>query len=127
MGKKVLLVFLGSGFGGSVRYLLGGWVQKVLGGNFPYGTLAINAMGSFLIGIIMHLGIHTDAISPQTRLALTTGVLGGFTTYSTFNYETVSLFQRGAALLGVLNVFITVFTCLGVGALGLWVARWAVA
>jgi CrcB protein len=122
--NRLLIVFVGSGVGGCARYLFGGWVQKTFGELFPYGTIAINALGSFLIVVIVYLGIHTDSIGADARLALTTGLMGGFTTYSTFNYETISFFERGALFFGALNVVITVAVCLLAGALGLWFSRW---
>jgi fluoride exporter len=122
--RQLFLVFLGSGLGGGARYLLGGWLIDNLGVAFPFATVAINAIGSFLIGLIMHLSLNTALISSDLRLTLTTGVLGGFTTYSTFNYETISLFQQGAALLGALNLLVTVILCLIAGAAGLLLGRW---
>jgi CrcB protein len=116
-------VFLGSGLGGAARYLLGAWVVETYGAAFPYGTLAINAIGSFLIMVIMTLSLRGVAIGPDLRLFLTSGIIGGFTTYSTFNYETLALGQRGAPLLGALNVIATVLICLVAGLLGLWVGR----
>jgi fluoride exporter len=122
--RQLFLVVLGSGFGGGARYLLGAWFIQNLGVAFPFATVAINAIGSFLIGLIMHLSLNTTLISSDLRLTLTTGVLGGFTTYSTFNYETISLFQQGAALLGTLNLVVTVTLCLIAGAAGLLLGRW---
>ena len=117
------LVFLGSGFGGVVRYLFGGWVLALAGPGFPYGTVSINALGSFCIALIMTISLSTQRISPDLRLLLTTGVMGGFTTYSTFNYESIALFQQGAQLLAVLNIVVTVLVCLFMGACGVWLAR----
>ena len=71
----------------------------------------------------MQLGL-AERISADTRLALTTGVMGGFTTYSTFNYETVAFWQQGGWLFGSLNIAVTVVLCLAAGGLGLWVGRW---
>ncbi len=122
--KRLLLVIFCGGLGSGARYLFGGWVAQLLGVAFPYGTIAINAIGSFLIGLIMSLSLSTGAIGPDLRVALTTGVMGGFTTYSTFNYETLALFQQGAWRLGALNVLVTVALCLAMGTLGLLAARW---
>ena len=122
--QKVLLVFFGSGAGGVARFLIASWAVKTLGPAFPYGTIAINAIGSFLIVIIMQVSLRTDLIGPDLRLALTTGVMGGFTTYSTFNYESISLFQDGAILFGAVNIILTVLVCLGAGGLGLAMATW---
>jgi len=120
---RFLLICAGGAAGTGARYLLGGWAQRTLGTAFPYGTLIINALGSFLIVIIMHLSIERGVISADLRLVLTTGVMGGFTTYSTFNYETIRLFQDGALGLGALNLAATVLVCLLAGGLGVLVCR----
>ncbi len=125
--KRLLLVVSCGGLGSGTRYLLAGWVARVAGASFPYGTLSVNAIGSFLIAGIMSLSLTTVLIGPDLRLALTTGVMGGFTTYSTFDYESLSLFQQGAWLLGCLNVAVTVLLCLSAGAAGLFIARWLTA
>ncbi len=124
---KLALVVLGGGLGSGARYLFGGFVAERLGSTFPYGTISINAIGSFLIALIMVLALQGGIIGPDLRLALTTGVMGGFTTYSTFNYESLSLFERGALLLGALNVAVTVLLCLATGVAGLALGRWIVA
>jgi len=121
---RILLVGLGGALGTIARYLFGGWAQRVLGSAFPYGTIAINTLGSFLIVIIMHASISKGLVSADARLFLTTGMMGGFTTYSTFNYETIRFFQDGSALLGGVNVAVTVTSCLIAGGLGVATARW---
>jgi fluoride exporter len=121
--RRLLIVILGGGFGSGARYLVGGWVAQALGTGFPYGTIGVNAIGSFLIALIMYLSLTANLIGPEWRLALTTGVMGGFTTYSTFNYESLALFQQGAWLLGALNILVTVVVCLVAGGLGLLLAR----
>jgi CrcB protein len=98
----------------------------VAGASFPWGTLAINAIGSFALGAIMHVALATRWIAPTLRIALTTGVMGGFTTYSTFNYETLELFRSGSPALAAANVTATVIVCLLAGATGLFLARWLV-
>jgi fluoride exporter len=120
---RFLLVCLGGAAGTGARYLFGGWAQRTLGAGFPYGTLIINAVGSFLLVIIMHLSLETGAISPDARVILGTGVMGGFTTYSTFNYESFRLIQQGSFGAAGLYLAATVFGCLGAGALGLVLAR----
>ena len=120
---RFLLICLGGAFGTGARYLLGGWAQRNLGATFPWGTLIINALGSFCIVIIMYLGLQRGLLSPSARLVLTTGVMGGFTTYSTFNYETIRLMQDGSLGLGALNILTTVVACLLAGGLGVLVCR----
>jgi CrcB protein len=121
--SRVLLVALGGALGSVARYGVGVAAPRVLGTAFPWGTLLVNLLGSFLIALVMHLALTTAAISPSARLFLTTGVMGGFTTYSTFNYETLALV--GDRLWGVaaLNVGVTVLGCLVAGVLGQGLGR----
>jgi CrcB protein len=97
---------------------------KWLGPAFPFGTLTVNVVGSFLLGAIMELGLAYGALSPGLRVVLATGVMGGFTTYSSFNYETLGYLQRGAWVLGAAYLLATCLGCLVAGALGLAFARW---
>ncbi|MCA9593294.1 MAG: fluoride efflux transporter CrcB [Myxococcales bacterium] len=120
--QRFLWVCLGGALGSGARYLVSGWALRWLGAAFPYGTLAVNLTGSFLLACLMHVGLSTG-MSPSLRLALTTGAMGGFTTYSTFSYETMKLIQDGAWSLAALNVGITVFACLGASFLGLMAGR----
>lgn len=123
---RFLWICLGGALGTGVRYLVSGWVQTQLGTSFPYGTLAVNLLGSFLLGAAMTIGLSTEWMTPTTRLTLTTGALGGFTTYSTFSYETMRLAQDGAWLFSGLNVALTVLLCLGGSFLGFAVGGWLV-
>jgi CrcB protein len=91
----LLYVAIGSAIGGVARYLLGGLVQRMFETTFPVGTLLINASGSLLLGAIMRYAIETPTLSPDLRAFLTIGLCGGYTTFSTFSYETVSLLQDG--------------------------------
>jgi len=124
---RLLWVCFGSALGGGARYLITLAAQTLLGASFPYGTLGVNVLGSFLIGLIMHVGLETTLISPATRLFLTTGIMGGLTTYSTFNYETLQLAGEGDWLFAAANVGVTVATCLVAGVLGLASGRALVA
>ena len=84
---RLALISLGGALGTAARYLLSVWLLRTLGPAFPYGTLAVNVIGSFLLGVIMQAGLDTTVLSPTARVVLGTGVMGGFTTYSTFNYD----------------------------------------
>jgi CrcB protein len=86
------VVFLGAGLGGVARYALGGWIQDHAGSSFPWGTLVINTTGSFALAMIYSLLEGTSA-SQQWRAFAGIGVLGGYTTFSTFSYETIRLVQ----------------------------------
>ena len=116
-------ICLGGAVGTGARYLLSGWLLRVAGAAFPWGTLTVNILGSFVLGLLMEVSRTTGLPSPTLRLALTTGLLGGFTTYSSFNYETLRLFQEDAWLLGALNLGGTVAACLIAGVLGLFAGR----
>lgn len=88
-------IALGSAIGGMLRYLLGGWIQRAAGGTFPIGTLVINISGSFLLGLIYRYATESAAATPEVRAFLTIGICGGYTTFSTFSYETVRLLEDG--------------------------------
>ena len=85
---------------------------RLTGGGFPYGTIGVNLIGSFLIVVVMQLGLVKGTISPDLRVILATGVMGGFTTYSAFNYETVQLLRTGAVGFAALNLGVTLVGCL---------------
>lgn len=120
---RFLCVCLGGAVGTGARYLLDGWVQGWTGSAFPWGTLAVNVIGSFLIALVLHVAMTTDLLSATARITLTTGVLGGFTTYSTFNHETVRHLKEGAFALASLNLVATLVLCLAAGFLGLAAGR----
>ena len=96
----VLLVALGGGIGSATRYLVGGWFASRFGPAFPYGTFAINVTGSFIIGVFLAFAQERISLSPYWRLFFAVGFVGGYTTFSTFEYESVRLLQDGEMLLG---------------------------
>lgn len=110
-------ICLSGAAGTGARYLLAGWVNRLHGPGFPWGTLTVNIVGSFLLGALMQLALVSPELSPTVRVALATGFIGGFTTYSTFNYETLDLLAKNAPL-GAANLAATVGTCLAAGLLG---------
>jgi CrcB protein len=120
---RFLWICLGGAVGTGARYLLSGWLGRAAGPSFPWGTLAVNVIGSFLLGLLMQVAVSTNLLSPTLRLTLATGVLGGFTTYSSFNYETLQYLQQNDWLMGSLNVAVTVAVCLVAGGLGLVAGR----
>lgn len=99
-----LWIFLAGGLGCLARYGASVWVQRASGSVFPYGTLAVNALGCLLIGFLFQIATTTELIPRTARVALTTGFLGGFTTYSTFGYETFKLIEDGAWAAAFANV-----------------------
>ena len=124
--NKLLPVVIGGGLGAGARYLVCELMLSRLGPAFPWGTLTVNLLGSILLGVIAQLGLSGAAMSIELRLLLTTGFMGGFTTYSTFNYETLNLLQDGRWSAAALNVGLTLVACLAGGALGVIGARAAV-
>ena len=121
--SRFLWICAAGALGTGARYLISGWALAVLGAGFPYGTLAVNVVGSLLIGLVMQIGLATPLLSPTLRMTLTTGFIGGFTTYSTFNYETIRLVQDGAWKLAIGNVAITLATCFAAGLAGVALGR----
>ena len=115
---KVLVVCVGGAIGSAFRYLVATWAAETFGPGFPRGTLIVNIVGSFLIAVIMEASLRTMSVSATLRLFLTTGIMGGFTTYSSFNYETTRLLEDGSIGLALLNLGLTVVGCLGAGFLG---------
>ncbi len=91
---NILLVAVGGAIGAMARYLIGGWIQGWVGSSFPWGTLVINVSGSLIIGLVLGL-VDRGALSSQARLLLAVGVLGGYTTFSTFSYEGLQMVQSG--------------------------------
>ncbi len=102
--QNYLIVFLGAGFGGMLRYWGSAFVYKFLSTNFPYGTLFVNVLGSFLIGVFMYYLDANEMISVETRIFLTTGFCGGLTTFSTFSFETINLLKDKEFLFAGLNI-----------------------
>src|SRR5262249_47767510 len=105
---RVLLVFGAGGTGCVVRYLIG---LAIPSKTFPYATLIVNLVGSFLIALILEGTMRVASFPLNLRIALTTGFMGGLTTYSSFNYETTTLATQGASGRAVLNVAVTLVGC----------------
>ena len=120
---KVFYVGLGGFLGSAMRYLVSVYSARLFGTQFPYGTLIVNVGGGFLIGLITGISLPTDLISPDLKLFLVTGIIGGFTTFSTFSNETAGLLAAGSYSLGVLNICLNLFLGLGGVALGGLIAR----
>jgi CrcB protein len=103
-----ILVFIGSGIGGALRHGVGLLSFRLLGPNFPYGTLAINIVGSGLMGLFVGLFALFDIGGQDARLFLTTGIIGGFTTFSTFSLDAVTLWERGQHMAAIGYIFASV-------------------
>lgn len=118
MITRLFLVCLGGAVGTGARYLTAVWAAGRFGVSFPVGTVLVNVLGSFLIGVLMQLSLATDL-----RFMLTTGLMGGFTTYSAFNYETTMYVRSGAWTMAFVNVGATLIGCLLAGFAGLAIGR----
>src|SRR5512140_1501220 len=116
--KELVVVFLGGGVGSALRYWVSGSVYRFVKTTFPYGTLVVNIGGCFVIGFLMALFEERFVVQPLLRLFLTIGILGGFTTFSTFSFETVELLREGSTLSGLMNMLLSLGGCLTATFLG---------
>jgi CrcB protein len=122
MSLNLLAVAGGAAVGAVLRYLLGAWVTARAGPGFPFGTLLINLIGCLLIGVVLTLAAGRLPLKEPVRLLLVTGLLGGFTTFSSFGYETYSLVLRGAWPAALAYVAASVAGGLLLVAAGAWLA-----
>jgi len=104
---RFLFICLGGALGTGLRFLISGVMARWLSPGFPYGTLTVNLVGSFIIGAVQQVGTTSLMIPDTTRLFLTVGMLGGLTTYSTFSYETVKMLEGGGWHQTWINVVVT--------------------
>ena len=116
MFRLLLSVALGSAVGGVARVLLGNAVQARAGGAFPLGTFVVNVSGSLVLGFLMRYTLASPSVTPEIRAMLTTGLCGGYTTFSTFSYETLTLIEAGdyrrASLYAALSVVLAILATL---------------
>lgn len=120
--ERFFWICLGGAAGTGARYLIAVWSGQRFGSAFPYGTLIVNLTGCFVIAAVMHAALAVGW-SPTVRAAITIGFIGGLTTYSSFNYETMRLFEEGAPAMAALNLAVTILGGVVAGWLGLIVAR----
>ena len=120
-------IAFGSALGGAARHLLGGWIQSRAGPDFPVGTLVINVTGSFLLGLLYRYAADSAAITPEVRAMLTIGICGGYTTFSTFSYETVRLLEEGEFGRAGLYIGLSILLSVAAAFLGLVAGRELVA
>ena len=123
MSGQLIAVAIGGAAGAVMRWLMASGIQKMAGGAFPWGTFAVNAIGSFLLGFLFVWLIERSTASELLRLALTVGFLGAFTTFSTYSLESVRLLQEGALALAFGNVIGQLIVCLTLTWLGIQMAR----
>ncbi|MBI1239228.1 MAG: fluoride efflux transporter CrcB [Alphaproteobacteria bacterium] len=120
---SVLVVAAGGAIGAVVRFLLSGFVMRQVGGDFPFGTLTVNIVGSLVMGILVETFATRFQVGPEVRSFLTTGFLGGFTTFSAFSLETVLLLSRDDYTGAMLYVLASVALSVGGLLLGMSLVR----
>jgi len=120
---QTLFVFIGGGLGAALRHFVNGASLRLVGSDWPLGTVFINVTGSILMGVVAALFAFKLSLPPTLRLFIATGILGGYTTFSTFSLETALLIERGQPAMALAYVLGSVL--LGVGGLfaGMWVVR----
>lgn len=121
--KEVIYIFIGSGLGGLTRFGLGKWVNSFHSTNFPFGTFTVNILACFILGFVAGLADTRQIISQQTKLFWVVGFCGGFSTFSTFSNETLTLLQSGNHLTNFIYIIASVLICLTVTFLGLMLAN----
>jgi CrcB protein len=126
--KVFVYVAIGAALGGVARLALAGFVQQRAGAGFPAGTLIVNLTGSFLLGALIRYALQSTAVTPEMRAMLTTGFCGGYTTFSTFSYETAVLLEDGEYARAALYVGVSVIGALLATFAGFacaeWLLRW---
>jgi CrcB protein len=124
-GQKMQSLYIGicGALGCLARYFVSGWTYNLFGRGLPYGTLVVNIIGSFLLGLIMEGSLRSSLLSPELRMGITVGFMGGFTTFSTFSFETCRLLEEGSLLQAGANVLLNVVVCIVFAALGIFLAR----
>jgi CrcB protein len=121
--SQVIAIAVGGAFGSVLRYGLSTWVHTFAGRGFPYGTLAVNVLGCLAMGILFVLLVERMGASAVWRAGLLIGVLGGFTTFSTFSIETFNLIEQGAMAKAAGNMAASLILCVGATWLGVILAR----
>lgn len=122
--SNTFLIFIGAGLGGISRYWTSNGVYLLLGRNFPFGTMIVNATGCLLMGLLYTLILERfNGIEQQLRFLLLIGFLGGYTTFSSFSIETINLYESGDWLNANLNILLSFIICISLTWLGIFLGR----
>jgi len=121
--QQLLAIAGGGALGAVMRFGVSSGVYRVLGKDFPYGTLAVNVLGSLLMGLCFILMVERNVLSMEWRSVIMIGFLGAFTTFSTFSMETLSLLESGELTRALLNILLSVTLCLAATWIGLTIGR----
>jgi CrcB protein len=121
--SQIIAIMIGGALGAAMRYLVSNGFYSLLGRDFPYGTLAVNVIGSFLMGVLTVLLIDRGEIDPLVKLAILVGFLGSFTTFSTFSMDTLVLINDGALSRAFLNMLTNVVVCVSAVWLGMVITK----
>ncbi|KXJ42900.1 MAG: camphor resistance protein CrcB [Cycloclasticus sp. Phe_18] len=121
--NQILAIAAGGSIGAVMRFFVSTGIYSWLGKDFPYGTLAVNVIGSLLMGLLYELFLQRLSVSPEVRALLLVGFLGAFTTFSTFSIETINLIEQGDVLKAITNVLASVILCVLAAWVGLQIAR----
>ncbi|MCX4189556.1 fluoride efflux transporter CrcB [Methylophaga sp. OBS3] len=120
---QLFAIAAGGAVGAVLRFLMSTGIYRVVGRDFPYGTMAVNVIGSFFIGLMFILMVERLSLTPEWRAGILVGLIGAFTTFSTFSFETLALLDEGELLKSVMNVLLSVVLCLGATWLGMMMGR----
>lgn len=121
--QQILAIAAGGAVGAVLRFAVSNSVYRMVGRDFPYGTLTVNVLGSLLMGFLFIVLVERHLVAVEWRAALLVGLLGSFTTFSAFSMETIALLEDGEVLRAMLNVILSVVLCLTATWLGLGIGR----